>query len=91
MARQDGDLGHRGSRRHSQVAEGAGDSVEGLFRWYAKCLDGRKERKSRLIERALSDHERPDPAGQPMVATRRAAPRAWPTIGPQLVRNSGHQ
>jgi integrase len=37
----------------TDVAERAGDSVEVLFRWYAKCLDGRRERNNRLISQAL--------------------------------------
>jgi integrase len=37
----------------TDVAERAGDSVEVLFRWYAKCLDGRRERNNRLIGKAL--------------------------------------
>lgn len=45
----------------TDVAERAGDSVEVLFRWYAKCLDGRRERNNRLIEKALrSDKEGPE-------------------------------
>lgn len=49
----------------TDVAERAGDSVEVLFRWYAKCLDGRRERNNRLISRALSDdEEHPDGAGE---------------------------
>jgi integrase len=45
----------------TDVAERAGDSVEVLFRWYAKCLDGRRERNNRLIGRALSaDEDHPD-------------------------------
>ncbi|WP_211261552.1 hypothetical protein [Pseudonocardia acaciae] len=39
----------------TDVAERAGDSVEVLFRWYAKCLDGRRERNNRLITCALHD------------------------------------
>lgn len=39
----------------TDVAERAGDSVEVLYRWYAKCLDGRRERNNRLIGQALQD------------------------------------
>jgi integrase len=39
----------------TDVAERAGDSVEVLFRWYAKCLDGRRERNNRLIAHALQN------------------------------------
>lgn len=49
----------------TDVAERAGDSVEVLYRWYAKCLDGRRERNNRLITRALEDPEdHPDEAGE---------------------------
>ncbi|WP_460522287.1 tyrosine-type recombinase/integrase [Flindersiella endophytica] len=41
----------------TDVAERAGDSVEILFRWYAKCLDGRKERNNRLVEAALNSYD----------------------------------
>jgi integrase len=37
----------------TDVADRAGDSVEVLFRWYAKCIDGRRELNNRLISMAL--------------------------------------
>ena len=37
----------------TDVAERAGNSVEVLLKRYAKCLDGRRERNNRLIERAV--------------------------------------
>ena len=45
----------------TDVAERAGDSVEVLFRWYAKCLDGRRERNNRLT----AEHSAPTRITQP--------------------------
>lgn len=65
----------------TDVAERAGDSVEVLFRWYAKCLDGRKERNNRLVEAALNSYD-PNHSNQSQPATTALNPsHKYPTTG----------